>query len=321
MMKSAQIKSYGGSDVIEISQPTSTPNLAAGNVLVEIKAAGINPVDWKIREGYMQQMMPIQFPSTLGMDFSGVIKQVGEGVTSSDFKQGDEVYGQAGVTNGGSGAFAELALANVEHIAYKPKRLNYLEAAALPLVGVSAWQALVENIGLSKDQKILIHVGAGGIGSISIQLAKKLGAYVATTVNVNDKQFVEKLGADEVIDYKTQAFEDLIHNYDAVYDAVSGETYTKSFRLLKKGGIIVSMLEQPNTELMQQFGVKAIFQFTQVNKERLRKLAEFVDQQDNNIEIHIDRTFPLDEARKALDYQKDVHPRGKIVLVIQNKST
>ncbi len=321
MMKSAQIKRYGGSDVIEINQATSTPNLAAGNVLVEIKAAGINPIDWKIREGYMQQMMPIQFPSTLGMDFSGVTKQVGEGVTSSDFKQGDEVYGQAGVTNGGSGAFAELALANVEHIAIKPKRLNYLEAAALPLVGVSAWQALVENIGLSKDQKILIHGGAGGIGSISIQLAKKLGAYVATTVNENDKQFVEKLGADEVIDYKTQAFEDLIHNYDAVYDAVGGETYTKSFRVLKKGGIIVSMLEQPNTELMQQCGVKAIFQFTQVNKERLRKLAEFVDQQDNNIEIHIDKTFPLDEARKALDYQKDVHPRGKIVLVIQNKST
>jgi NADPH:quinone reductase-like Zn-dependent oxidoreductase len=269
----------------------------------------------------MQQMMPIQFPSTLGMDFSGVIKQVGEGVTSSDFKQGDEVYGQAGVTNGGSGAFAELALANVEHIAYKPKRLNYLEAAALPLVGVSAWQALVENIGLSKDQKILIHGGAGGIGSISIQLAKKLGAYVATTVNVNDKQFVEKQGADEVIDYKTQAFEDLIHNYDAAYDTVGGETYTKSFRALKKGsGIIVSMLEQPNSELMQQFGVKAIFQFTQVNRERLTKLAELVDQKNNiDMHIHIDKTFSLDEARNALDYQKDVHPRGKIVLAIENR--
>jgi alcohol dehydrogenase len=318
-MKSAQIKRYGGSDVIEINQTTSTPNLAAGDVLVEIKAAGINPIDWKIREGYMQEMIPIQFPSTLGMDFSGVIKQVDEGVTSSDFKQGDEVYGQAGVTNGGSGAFAELALANVEHIAYKPKRLNHLEAAALPLVGVSAWQALVENIGLSKDKKILIHGGAGGIGSISIQLAKKLGAYIATTVDANDKQFVEKLGADEVIDYKAQAFEDLIHNYDAAYDTVGGETYTKSFRVLKKGGIIVSMLEQPNTELMQQFDVKAIFQFTQVNKERLRKLAEFVDEQNNNIDIHIDKTFPLDEAGKALDYQKDVHPRGKIVLVIENK--
>jgi alcohol dehydrogenase len=320
-MKSAQIKRYGGSDVIEINQTTSTPNLAAGNVLVEIKAAGINPIDWKIREGYMQQMMPIQFPSTLGMDFSGVIKQVGEGVTSSDFKQGDEVYGQAGVTNGGSGAFAELALANVEHIAFKPKRLNHLEAAALPLVGVSAWQALVENIGLSKDQKILIHGGAGGIGSISIQLAKKLGAYIATTVSTDDKQFVEKLGADEVIDYKTQAFEDLIHNYDAAYDTVGGETYTKSFRVLKKGsGIIVSMLEQPNSQLMQQFGVKAIFQFTQVNRERLTKLAELVDQKNNiDMHIHIDKTFSLDEARNALDYQKDVHPRGKIVLAIENR--
>lgn len=111
----------------------------------------------------------------------------------------------------------------------------------------------------------------------------------------------------------------MIHNYDAAYDTVGGETYTKSFRVLKKGGIIVSMLEQPNTELMQQFDVKAIFQFTQVNKERLRKLAEFVDEQNNNIDIHIDKTFPLDEAGKALDYQKDVHPRGKIVLVIENK--
>jgi alcohol dehydrogenase len=317
-MKSAQIKRYGGSDVIEINRMTSTPNLAAGDVLVEIKAAGINPIDWKIREGYMQQMIPIQFPSTLGMDFSGVIKQVGEGETSSEFKQGDEVYGQAGVTNGGSGAFAEFALAKVEHIAYKPKRLNHLEAAALPLVGVSAWQALVENIGLSKDQKILIHGGAGGIGSIAIQLAKKLGAYVATMVSTNDKQFVEKLGADEIIDYKTQAFEDLIHDYDAAYDTVGGETYTKSFRVLKKGsGIIVSMLEQPNSELMQQFGVKAIFQFTQVNKERLTKLAELVDQKNNNVDIHIDKTFSLDDARKALDYQKDVHPRGKIVLAIE----
>jgi len=137
-MKSIQIRKYGGSDVIEINQTTPTPTLTAVNVLVQIKAAGINPIDWKIREGYMQQMIPLQFPSILGMDFSGVIKQIGDGLTSSDFKQGDEVYGQAGVTNGGSGAFAELALANVDRIAHKSKRLNYLEAAAIPLVGVSA---------------------------------------------------------------------------------------------------------------------------------------------------------------------------------------
>jgi NADPH:quinone reductase-like Zn-dependent oxidoreductase len=172
-------------------------------------------------------------------------------------------------------------------------------------------------MGLSKDQKILIHGGAGGIGSIAIQLAKKLGAYVATTASTNDKEFVKELGADEIIDYMTQSFEDLIHNCDSVYDTIGGETYTKSFRVLKKDGIIVSMLEQPNAELMQEFDVKAIFQFTQVNNERLKKLAEFVDQQDNNIEIHIDKTFLLDEVKKALDYLKDVHPRGKIVLTIE----
>jgi len=314
-MKSAKIKRYGSSEVIEINQMTPTPNIAAGKVLVDVKVAAINPIDWKIREGYMQQMIPLQFPSTLGMDFSGIIKQVGEGVSPSDFKQDDEVYGQAGVTNGGSGAFAEVALANVWSIAHKPNRLSHVEAAALPLVGVSAWQALVENIGLSKDQKILIHGGAGGIGSIAIQLAKKSDAYVATTASTNDKQFVEMLGADEVIDYKTQPFEDVIHDYDAVFDTVGGETYARSFGVLTKGGIIVSMLEQPNSELMRQFGVKAIFQFTQVNRERLTKLAELVDQK-NNIDIHVDKTFPLDEVGKALDYQKNAHPRGKIVLAI-----
>jgi len=166
-----------------------------------IKAAGVNPADRKIREGGLQQLVSLQFPSTLGMDFSGVIKQIGEGISTSDFKQGDEVYGQAGVINGGSGAFAEMALANSKSIAHKPKNLSHVEAAALPLVGVSAWWALVEDIELSKGQKILIHGGAGGIGSIAIQLAKQLGAYVATTVSTNDKQFVQELGADVVIDY------------------------------------------------------------------------------------------------------------------------
>jgi alcohol dehydrogenase len=314
-MKSTQIKRYGDSEVVEINQSTPAPNdPSAGKVLVDVKAAGVNPADWKIREGYFQQMMPLQFPSTLGMDFSGVIEKVGEGVP--DFKQNDEVYGQAAVIRGGSGAFAEIALANADTIAHKPKILSHEKAAGLPLVGVSAWQALVETIGLSKGQKILIHGGAGGIGSIAIQLAKHLGAYVATTVSTNDKQFVkEELGADEVIDYKTQAFEDLLpHEYDAVFDTVGGETYTRSFKILKRGGIIVSMLEQPNQELMDRFGVKAISQFTQVNRERLTKLAQWVDQ--NNIRVNIDRTFPLDEAGKALDYQRDVHPRGKVVLQV-----
>jgi NADPH:quinone reductase-like Zn-dependent oxidoreductase len=224
------------------------------------------------------------------MDFSGGIEKIGEDAPSG-FKQGDEVYGQASVLRGGSGAFAEQALVDKDTIAHKPRTLNYEAAAALPLVGVSAWQALVENIGLSKDKKILIHGGAGGIGSIAIQLAKHLGGYIATTVSTNDKQFVQELGTDQIVDYKTEKFEDKIHDYDAVFDTVGGDTYKKSFKVLNEGsGIIVSMLEQPNPELMNQYGVKALFQFT--------------------------KTFSLDEAAKALDYQKDVHPRGKVVLTV-----
>src|SRR5215211_3298115 len=321
LMKAAQIKSYGDSEVVEINP--NAPSLndpSEAMVLVTVKAAGVNPSDWKLREGFFKQMAPLQLPATLGSDFSGVIEKVGERVSSStsvsDLKLGDEVYGHAGAFAGGSGAFAEMALAKADTIAHKPRTLDHEQAAGLPLVGVSAWQALVETMGLTKGQKILIHGGAGGIGSIAIQLAKHLGAYVATTVSTNDKQFVkEELGADEVIDYKTQTFEDLLpYDYDAVFDTVGGETYTRSFKILKRGGIIVSMLEQPNQELMDRFGVKAISQFTQVNRERLTKLAQWVDQ--NNIRVNIDRTFPLDEAGKALDYQRDVHPRGKVVLQV-----
>ncbi|MFY9964717.1 MAG: NADP-dependent oxidoreductase [Nitrososphaeraceae archaeon] len=313
-MKAIQIKKYGSNDVVEVNETASAPSLSSGKILVNIKASGVNPVDWKIREGYMQQIMPLQFPSTLGMDFSGVVKQVEEDA-HSDFKQGDEVYGQASIFSGGSGAFAELALTSKDSIAHKPKTLNYLEAAALPLVGVSAWQALVEHIRLSKDKKVLVQGGAGGIGSIAIQLAKHLGAFVATTVSTDDKQFVQELGADQVIDYKTENFEDIVHDYDAVFDTVSGDTYKRSFKVLKKGsGMIVSTLEQPNSELMNQYGIKAVFLFSQVNRQRLTRLAEWIDQ--NNIRVNIDKTFSLDEAAKALDYQKEGHPRGKLVLTI-----
>jgi alcohol dehydrogenase len=313
-MKAAQMKGYGNSEVIEINGNAPAPNdPSAGKVLVKIKAAGINPIDWKIREGYLQQMVPLQFPSPLGMDFSGVVEKVGQDV--SQFRQGDEVYGQASISSGGSGAFAEMALANADTIAHKPKSLSHQEAAGLPLVGVSAWQAIVENIGLQSGQKILVHGGAGGVGSVAIQLAKHLGAYVATTVSANDKQFAEQLGADEVINYKAQKFEDVAHDYDAAFDTVGDETYSRSFKMLKRGsGTIVSLLEQPDQELMKQFGTKAIFQFTQVNRDRLTKVAQWVDQ--NNIRVNVDKTFPLEEAGKALDYQRDVHPRGKVVLAI-----
>jgi len=316
-MKSARIKGYGSArDVIEIEQNAPVPHDPyEEKVLVKIKAAGVNPIDWKISEGYMQQIMPIEFPATPGGDFSGIVEKAGAGV--SDIKQGDEVYGQSSVVIGGSGTFTEMTLTNADNIAQKPKTLSHEEAAGLPTVGVTAWQALVDTIGLSKGQKILIHGGAGGVGSIAIQLAKYIGTYVATTVSEKNKQFVKDLGADEIIDYKTQTIEDVLtsHDYNAVLDTVGGETYTRSFKILKRNsGIIVSTLEQPNQELMEKYGVKAIFVFSQANRERLTKLAQWVDQ--NNVHVNVDKTFPLDDAAKALDYQKVAHPRGKVVLAI-----
>lgn len=312
-MKAAQINKYGGSEVVEINENGPKPTVSQGHLLIEVHAAGINPVDWKIREGYMKQMVPLKFPATLGGDFSGIVAKVGKGVPG--FKKGDEIYGQASIIRDGSGSFAEFASADANTTAHKPKNMSHVEAAALPLTGVSAWQALMDHIGLSGGKKILIHGGAGGIGSIAIQLARHLGACVAATVSAKDLQYVKKLGADRVIDYKNQTFEDMLHNYDAVYDTVGGETYARSFRVLKRGGMIVSMLEQPDPDLMEQYGVNAIGQFTQVNSERLSRLAELVDKRV--IKVHVEKTFPLEQAGDALEYQKTGHPRGKVVLKIR----
>lgn len=308
VMKAAQINKFGGKEAVTINKEAPRPELAAGQLLIEVHAAGVNPVDWKIREGYMRQNM--ELPATLGRDFSGVVKEVGAGV--SGFKAGDEVYGQASL---GRGSFAEFVLADGKAVTPKPKSINHLEAGALPLAGASAWQALVDHMGLSKGQKILIHGGAGGIGSFAIQIAEHLGAYVATTVSERDIPFVKGLGADETIDYKNQSFEELLRDFDAVFDTVGGETYAQSFKVLKKGGTIVSMLEEPDSKLMAQYGVKAVGQWTQVTRERLSKLAELVDR--GAIKVHVDKIFPLDLASEALEYQRTAHPRGKVVLKIK----
>jgi NADPH:quinone reductase-like Zn-dependent oxidoreductase len=260
----------------------------------------------------MKEMAPLKFPAILGGDLAGVVAELGEGVSS--FKVGDEVYGQANALSG-QGAFAEFAPVKVEQLALKPKSVDFITAAALPLAGISAYQALVEHANLQKGQKILIHGGGGGIGSFAIQLAKHLGAYVATTASSKDTDFVKSLGADEVIDYKTQAFENLLKDYDVVFDTVGGDTYIKSYQVLKPGGIIVSMTEQPNEELVKKYNVKAIAQQTKTTTEKLNKLAELVDQ--GVIKIQIDKVFPLEQAAEALEYLKQGHPRGKVVLKIK----
>lgn len=312
-MKAAQIKKYGGKEVVEINNKTPKPEVSAGKILVEVHAASVNPADWKMREGFFAQMIPLKFPATLGGDFSGVVAEVGEGV--SDFKKGDQVYGQAHALSGNSGTLAEFALTGAKTVSQKPEKLSHIEAAAIPLAGVSAWQALVDHMNLESGQKILIHGGAGGIGSFAIQIAKNIGAYIATTASAKDTDYVKKLGADKVIDYQKEKFEDLISGYDAVFDTVGGETYRKSFQVLRKGGIIVSMLEAPSEELMKQYGVKAISQFTQVTSERLAALAKLVD--EGVLKVHVDKIFPLDQAGEALEYLKNGKPTGKVVVGVK----
>ena len=308
-MQAIKFKQYGDNSVIFL-EDSATPKPNAQQVLVKIIAAAINPVDWKIRSGALQNMLPLTFPSGLGMDFSGVIEELGSEV--SCFKKGDEVYGLSNFCGGNSGAFAEYALVNADFIAVKPKNISHCEAATLPMAGVSAWQALIDYMQLKKGQKILIHGGAGSIGTFAIQIAKALGAYVATTASEDSRAFVEKLGVDRIINYRDENFEKSLKNYDAVLDTVGGEVYKKSFQVLKKGGILVSMLEAPNQELMERYKVKAFVEFTEVTTERLNQFAKLIT--EHEIKIPIAKKFPLVEIKKALDFQQYQHPRGKVVV-------
>lgn len=309
-MKAIQIYTYGDNEVVVTRSDAPKPVISAGKLLIKMHAAGINPVDWKIRAGYLQNMQPILFPFTLGMDFSGVVIETGQGV--SNFKPGDAVYGMASVFSGDTGTFAEFICVDASVTALKPQNIDFSAAAALPMAGVSAWQALVDYMDLSKGQKILIHGGTGGIGVFAIQIAKYLGAYVATTVSGINKNLAKELGADEVIDYKEESFENLLKNYDAVLDTIGGETYVKSFQVLRKGGVIVSMLENPNDELVRRYGVRSMLEFTETNTDRLSKLTTLVE--NNIIKIHIAKVFTFQEASKALDYVQNHHPAGKVII-------
>ena len=309
-MKSVQYSEYGGIEVLKINE-IDKPVLKEGQVLVEIKAAAINPFDCKLRAGVMKDAIPLTFPVTIGADFAGIIST--EGNQSSEFKAGDEVYGSAIVLNGGSGAVAQYAAVNVASLARKPGSLSFAQAAALVLVGVSAIQAL-DGLQLSAGQKILIHGGAGGIGSVAIQYAKYLGAIVATTAMGQDEDFVTELGADTVINYEQQQFEDVLSDYDAVYDTIGGDTYANSFKILKRGGRIVSMVAPVNEELAQEHGVTATYQSTQVNTASLNRLTEVVDA--GAIKSQVDSEFSLDQVADAYKHLENGHPKGKIVITM-----
>jgi NADPH:quinone reductase-like Zn-dependent oxidoreductase len=311
-MKAAQINTYGSPSVIEINE-IDKPALKEGQVLVEVYAASLNPFDSKLREGYMKEHIPLHFPFTLGGDIAGVITELDD--NAGDFAIGDKVYGQAAGVGGNSGALAEFAAVFTKSIAKSPNGLDFNETASLPLVGASAIQALNQHIGLQPGQKIFIHGGAGGIGTIAIQLAKHIGAYVATTATGDAIETVKQLGADEVIDYKTTEFTEMLSGYDAVFDTVGGDDFTKSLAILKKGGIAVSMAGQADEVKAKKLEVSAVHQATKVTNAVLDTLRELVE--SNVVKPMVGHVFPLDNIQEAFTARETGTTSGKVVVTMK----
>lgn len=310
-MKAAQISEYGDPSVVkinEVNKPTPKP----GQILVEVHAASLNPFDTTVRSGKVKDMIR-ELPITLGGDIAGVIVELGEGV--SDFEVGDKVYGQAAAFADNSGAFAEYAATKTNQVAKAPKNLNFKEAASLPLVGASAVQAITEHINLKSGQKIFIHGGAGGIGSIAIQIAKSIGAYVATTATADGIDLVKELGADEVIDYKAQDFTEVLRDYDAVFDTVGGYDFIKAFSILKNGGIAHTMIAPVDEAKAKELDITATKQSTKVRTERLDKLRELVEA--GKVTPQIGKVFPLDQVQEAFKARESGKVNGKVVLEIK----
>ncbi|MCA9324965.1 NADP-dependent oxidoreductase [Candidatus Saccharibacteria bacterium] len=307
-MKAAQIRKFGDPSVVQIVD-VSTPEVKEGYVLVKVHAVSLNPFDTAMRIG----SVPFELPATLGGDFAGVVEAVGPDVTN--VAVGDKVYGQANILGGNSGAFAEYALTKADQIAKMPTTVSYVEAASLVLVGVSALQGLSEHINLRPGQKILIQGGSGGIGTVAIQIAKDAKAHVATTVNGSVIGTIHALGADEIIDYETQNFEEVLdHDFDAVFDTVGGDTFLRSLNMLKPGGVAVSMIAQPEETIAKEKGVQAMMQHTKVNAERLQALCALIDA--GTVTPHVAQTFPFARITDAFTIRETTSITGKIVLEV-----
>lgn len=310
-MRAAVIDGYGKNQDLKILENVEEPIINEDQVLVAVHAAAINPFDYKVRNGEYKDSNPFKFPAVLGGDFSGVVIDVGGKVKS--LKKGEEVFGQANALSG-HGSFAELVAANESSVFLKPNNVDFVLSSALPLTACSAYQALVDNANLQAGQTILIHGAAGGIGSFAVQLANYIGANSICIAKKIDEEYLRNLGADKVIDYEKEDFTESVSNVDVVFDTVGGDTYRNSFKVLKTGGTIVSMLEEPNEDLIKKYGVKALSQFTRVTQERLSKIKEFVEKGD--IKIPVDRVFSLAEVNSAIKYLESGRHKGKVVIFV-----
>lgn len=315
-------------EIMELPRPEPGP----GELLVRVRAAGVNPVDYKIRDGAVKVLLPFTFPLILGTDLAGDVQAIGPGVTR--FEPGDAVYSR--LDNDRIGAFAEYALVRESAAARKPANLDYVQAAALPLVGLTAWQTLIDLARLQSGQKVLIHAGSGGVGTFAIQLAKHLGAQVATTASAMNHPLMKSLGADVAIDYKTTRFEEVARNQDVVLDTQAGDTLLRSFEAVKPGGIVVTIGGRPDGKFARAWGlplplvwilgflnrkvdrlarekkVRFEYLFMHASGEQLEKISALVDQ--GVVKPILDKTYPLEAAAEAISYVESGRAVGKVVI-------
>jgi NADPH:quinone reductase-like Zn-dependent oxidoreductase len=306
-MKAVRIHKFGGPDVLQFDE-VPRPEPGARQVLVRIHAAGVNPVDWKIREGKLGK---IPLPSIMGSDFSGEIEALGPDV--EDFRVGEMVFGSVADE---SGSYAQYALAPVSHIVEKPKSIDHVQAAAMPVPAMTAWQALFDTANLTAGQKVLIHAAAGGVGSFAVQLAKWKGAYVIGTASGQNAALVRSFGADEFIDYRATRFEEVVSEADVVFDTVGGDTQERSWKVLKRGGVLVSIVQPPSEPSAKAHNVRGIFMREDATRnEELTQISKLVA--NGQLKVNVETILPLSDARKAQELSQTGHARGKIVLTVR----
>lgn len=307
-MKAAVFHEYGGP--VEIAE-VARPKLQDSNVLVEVHAASLNPIDNILRAGFLRQMLELTFPHVKGYDVSGTVVEIGNNV--KNVKIGDEVFARPNQMDAGS--IAEFARIQEGELAIKPSNLTHEQAASVPLAGLTAWQALVTKGKIKEGNKVLIHAGSGGVGTLAIQIAKHFGAFVATTTSGKNVALVKELGADLVIDYTTQNFEDELSNCDLVIDTIGGETLARSFKVLKKGGKMVSIKSQDNDNLAQKHNVHFEWFFMSPDGKMLSELAGLISQ--GAIKTVIDSVFRMDQAAEAFDRLATGRAKGKIIIAVK----
>jgi NADPH:quinone reductase-like Zn-dependent oxidoreductase len=310
-MRAVRQTGFGGPEVLKL-ETIDRPAPGAGEVLVKVAAAGVNPVDWKIRQGGLKGMTPAT-PFTPGYDIAGVIEAVGSGVKS--VKAGDEVFAYLPLSKGGG--YAEFALVAEAHVARKPASISMQQAAGVPLAGLTAWQALIDKARLQAGQTVLIHAGAGGVGHFAVQIAKAHGAKVIATASESNLAFLKELGADVVVDYRSQKFEDVAKDVDVVLDPIGGETQDRSIGTLKAGGVLVSIVQPPNPERLKARGVRGLVFLVQPDGSELGLIGKMID--EGRIKPHVSGVFPLAEVAKAHEASQGGRTRGKIVLDVTGR--